>query len=275
MSTRASARARASARPGAGASASATAGVGAGASAWQPLPEQLPPEVRHFVEQLRGLKDRTGLSLVALGARTAYSKSSWQRYLNATQPPPRQAVVALCRVAGLASEEAERFGVRWELAVRVWPRVAVAAGPEAAGLASTAPKAAGSASTGPGVAGPASTSSASAVASAGGSLVGAQEGAGEGACGGGGACGGASGEGACRGAHEGACGRAGDGPYEHDGPYAHDGPYEDDPTLPWWDAPSPDVPAPAPVAAGRLPLYGALFLLALLLAVLVGAVTLG
>ncbi|MEV0217893.1 helix-turn-helix transcriptional regulator [Streptomyces sp. NPDC050704] len=89
--------------------------------AWQPLPADLPPEVRHFVEQLRLLKDRTGLSLVALGARTAYSKSSWQRYLNASQPPPRQAVVALCRVAGV---DAERFGVRWELAVRVWPRTA-------------------------------------------------------------------------------------------------------------------------------------------------------
>jgi hypothetical protein len=80
--------------------------------AWQPLPGDLPPEVRHFVEQVRQLKDRTGLSLVALGARTAYSKSSWQRYLNATQPPPRQAVAALCRVAGIDKEEAERFGVR-------------------------------------------------------------------------------------------------------------------------------------------------------------------
>ncbi|KUO21740.1 helix-turn-helix domain-containing protein [Streptomyces dysideae] len=90
--------------------------------AWQPLPDDLPPEVRHFVEQLRQLKDGTGLSLVALGARTAYSKSSWQRYLNATQPPPRQAVAALCRVAGLAGEDAERFGVRWELAVQAWPR---------------------------------------------------------------------------------------------------------------------------------------------------------
>ncbi|WP_055493262.1 helix-turn-helix transcriptional regulator [Streptomyces sp. TP-A0356] len=90
--------------------------------AWQPLPDDLPPEVRHFVEQLRLLKDRTGLSLVALGARTAYSKSSWQRYLNATQPPPRQAVIALCRVAGLTGEETERFGVRWELAVHAWPR---------------------------------------------------------------------------------------------------------------------------------------------------------
>lgn len=97
-------------------------------SAWQPLPDELPPEVQHFVEQLRLLKDRTGLSLVALGARTAYSKSSWQRYLNATQPPPRQAVVALCRVAG---EDAERFGVRWELAVRVWPRPATQTVPPA------------------------------------------------------------------------------------------------------------------------------------------------
>ncbi|MBW8736267.1 MAG: helix-turn-helix domain-containing protein [Streptomyces turgidiscabies] len=91
-------------------------------SAWQPLPDDLPPEVRHFVEQVRLLKDRTGLSLAALGARTAYSKSSWQRYLNATQPPPRQAIAALCRVAGLAHADAERFGVRWELAVQAWPR---------------------------------------------------------------------------------------------------------------------------------------------------------
>ncbi|MFI9648515.1 helix-turn-helix domain-containing protein [Streptomyces sp. NPDC052040] len=106
-------------------------------SAWQPLPDGLPSEVRHFVEQLRLLKDRTGLSLVALGARTAYSKSSWQRYLNAVQPPPRHAVAALCRVAGIPDEEAERFGVRWELAVHAWPRqpapvAAPVAGPAAA-----------------------------------------------------------------------------------------------------------------------------------------------
>ncbi|MEU9150827.1 helix-turn-helix transcriptional regulator [Streptomyces sp. NPDC048417] len=91
---------------------------------WQPLPEGLPAEVRHFVEQLRLLKDDTGLSLVALGARTAYSKSSWQRYLNAVQPPPRQAVAALCRAAGLTGADAERHTVRWELAVQAWPRPA-------------------------------------------------------------------------------------------------------------------------------------------------------
>ena len=96
--------------------------------AWQPLPDGLPPQVRHFVERLRQLKDGTGLSLAALGARTAYSKSSWQRYLNAVQPPPRQAVAALCRVAGLTDADAERHVVRWELAVEAWPRPA-SAGP--------------------------------------------------------------------------------------------------------------------------------------------------
>ncbi|WP_326665286.1 helix-turn-helix transcriptional regulator [Streptomyces canus] len=102
-------------------------------SGWQALPDDLPPEVRHFVEQLRQLKDRTGLSLVALGARTAYSKSSWHRYLNATQPPPRQAVAALCRIAGLDTADADRFGVRWELAVQAWPRPSTAPAPTAGG----------------------------------------------------------------------------------------------------------------------------------------------
>ncbi|BBC36046.1 uncharacterized protein SGFS_073400 [Streptomyces graminofaciens] len=165
--------------------------------AWQPLPDELPPEVRHFVEQLRLLKDRTGLSLVALGARTAYSKSSWQRYLNATQPPPRQAVVALCRVAG---EDAERFGVRWEMAVRVWPR--------------TAPP--------------------------GGGPAGAPERAGE-------------------------PGQAGE---------PESGAYEDDPTVPWWDV---LVEEPSPRQPGRIALYAALAVLAVLAlvgAALIGAVTL-
>ncbi|MGQ4386397.1 helix-turn-helix domain-containing protein [Streptomyces sp. SAS_270] len=173
--------------------------------AWQPLAEELPPEVRHFVEQLRLLKDRTGLSLVALGARTAYSKSSWQRYLNATQPPPRQAVVALCRVLG---EEPERFVVRWELAVQAWPREPAQAGPQATAQA------------------------------------------------------------------------AGGGPAS--GTYGREGAdvYEEDPTLPWWDAPEerPGTRASrsARGSSGRLLLYVALLGLVLIgLVALVGAVTLG
>ncbi|MFG2606276.1 DUF2690 domain-containing protein [Streptomyces sp. NPDC048514] len=50
---------------------------------------------------LRELKDRTGLSLAALAARTPYSKSAWHRYLSGAQRPPRAAVEALCRLAGV------------------------------------------------------------------------------------------------------------------------------------------------------------------------------
>ncbi|MFD9319774.1 helix-turn-helix domain-containing protein [Streptomyces sp. NPDC060053] len=150
--------------------------------AWQPLPDGLPSEVRHFVEQLRQLKDGTGLSLASLGARTAYSKSSWQRYLNAVQPPPRQAVAALCRVAGLVGADAERHVVRWELAVEAWPR--------------------------PAPANPA-------------------------------------------------------------------GEYRDDPTVPWWDRPEEPAPQASPRPAGRLLLYAALLLLALLCTAVGGAVVFG
>lgn len=151
--------------------------------AWQPLPDGLPSEVRHCVEQLRQLKDGTGLSLAALGARTAYSKSSWQRYLNAVQPPPRQAVAALCGVAGLVGADAERHVVRWELAVEAWPRPTPATPAE-----------------------------------------------------------------------------------------GHPDGYRDDPTIPWWDRPE-DTASPRP--AGRLLLYAALLLLALLCTAVVGAVVFG
>ncbi|MER7935162.1 DUF2690 domain-containing protein [Streptomyces sp. NPDC093272] len=50
---------------------------------------------------LRELKERTGLSLAALAARTPYSKSAWHRYLSGTKPPPRPAVEALARLAGV------------------------------------------------------------------------------------------------------------------------------------------------------------------------------
>ncbi len=60
----------------------------------------LPPETSRLVRGLRELKDRTGLSLVALAARTGYSKSSWERYLNGKTLPPRRAVESLCLLAG-------------------------------------------------------------------------------------------------------------------------------------------------------------------------------
>ncbi|MFF5955955.1 helix-turn-helix domain-containing protein [Streptomyces luteogriseus] len=94
---------------------------------WRPLPDVRPREARHLVEQLRALKDRTGLSLTELARRTAYSKSSWQRYLSGAKQPPRGAVQALCRMAGT---EQVRLPALWDLADRTWPHgAAVAAGP--------------------------------------------------------------------------------------------------------------------------------------------------
>ncbi len=90
---------------------------------WRPLPDALPREARHLVGQLRTLKDRTGLSLAELALRTAYSKSSWQRYLSGTKQPPRGAVQALCRVAGA---DQARLLALWELADPTWPRGASA-----------------------------------------------------------------------------------------------------------------------------------------------------
>ncbi|MFF4156303.1 helix-turn-helix domain-containing protein [Streptomyces sp. NPDC001678] len=77
----------------------------------------VPAECGRLAAGLRELKDRTGLSLAALGGRTPYSKSSWERYLNGKKLPPRQAVEALC---GLAGEPADRLLALWELAEQSW-----------------------------------------------------------------------------------------------------------------------------------------------------------
>ncbi|MFJ9814320.1 helix-turn-helix domain-containing protein [Streptomyces sp. NPDC101151] len=86
---------------------------------WQPLPTSLPREARHLVEQLRVLKGRTGLSLAGLARRSAYSKSSWQRYLSGAKLPPRGAAQVLCRLAGA---DQARLMALWELADQAWPR---------------------------------------------------------------------------------------------------------------------------------------------------------
>ena len=54
---------------------------------------------RLLTERLRLLKRRTGLSLAALASVTPFSKSTWHRYLNGDQLPPRAAVEALARLA--------------------------------------------------------------------------------------------------------------------------------------------------------------------------------
>jgi hypothetical protein len=71
------------------------------------------PERARLAATLRELKGRTGLSLAGLAAKTAFSKSSWDRYLNARTLPPRDAVQELCRLAG---EPEGHCVALWEIA---------------------------------------------------------------------------------------------------------------------------------------------------------------
>lgn len=71
------------------------------------------PERARLAAALLELKGRTGLSLAGLAAKTAFSKSSWDRYLNGRTLPPRDAVQELCRLAG---EPEGRCVALWEIA---------------------------------------------------------------------------------------------------------------------------------------------------------------
>ncbi|KOG88514.1 peptidoglycan-binding protein [Streptomyces varsoviensis] len=114
-------------------------------SRWKKLPEPLDQRVRQLVVQMRRLKDHSGLSLEALAARTAYSSSSWERYLNGKKLPPRQAVVELAQIA---ETDPTRLLVLHELAEEAWgrPDTATASGPASASASEVG---AGDAGTGP------------------------------------------------------------------------------------------------------------------------------
>ncbi|MFF4014717.1 peptidoglycan-binding protein [Streptomyces sp. NPDC001843] len=70
---------------------------------WRELPETLDPNGRQLVQELRRLKDHSGLTLQMLQAKTPFSGSSWERYLNGKVLPPAAAVEAL---AGLTDADA-------------------------------------------------------------------------------------------------------------------------------------------------------------------------
>ncbi|MER5409174.1 helix-turn-helix domain-containing protein [Streptomyces sp. NPDC002769] len=86
-------------------------------SRWQPLPDELPPQASRLIEELRLYKDRAGLSLASLAAKTAYSTTSWHRYLNGHKLPPWRAVKLLGR---LADADQGRLRVLWESAAVAW-----------------------------------------------------------------------------------------------------------------------------------------------------------
>jgi hypothetical protein len=80
----------------------------------RPLPEELPGQHIRLVEELRLLKDRSGLNLAQLAGKTSYSATSWYRYLAGRTVPPWDAVDALGR---LAQADRGRLRVLWESAV--------------------------------------------------------------------------------------------------------------------------------------------------------------
>ncbi|MFD7501703.1 DUF2690 domain-containing protein [Streptomyces sp. NPDC059850] len=86
---------------------------------WRDLPEELDPQVREFTGQLRGLVDRSGMSVVAIADRTGYSKTSWERYLGGRLLPPQGAVEALAEATGA---DVGHLSTLWELAERAWSR---------------------------------------------------------------------------------------------------------------------------------------------------------
>ena len=94
-------------------------------------------EHTRLVAALRELRAGAGLSLAALAERTAYSKSSWERYLNGKSLPPRQAVQELCR---LANEPDGRLLALWEIAESHWSGRAVAPAPAPAPPADESPR---------------------------------------------------------------------------------------------------------------------------------------
>jgi peptidoglycan hydrolase-like protein with peptidoglycan-binding domain len=64
------------------------------------LPASLEPNTRRLVIELRRLKDHSGLTLASLQAKTHFSGSAWERYLNGRALPPASAVEALAAVTG-------------------------------------------------------------------------------------------------------------------------------------------------------------------------------
>ncbi|MFH8383159.1 DUF2690 domain-containing protein [Kitasatospora sp. NPDC018058] len=84
------------------------------AFAWKELPEELPRPARQLVEELRAIKDTTGLSLAELATRTHYSRASWERWLNGKRVVTEQALEALVGAVECDAAELRRL---WRLAV--------------------------------------------------------------------------------------------------------------------------------------------------------------
>ncbi|MEU6340503.1 helix-turn-helix transcriptional regulator [Streptomyces sp. NPDC046977] len=79
------------------------------------MPETLDAAARRLAVHLRRMKDRSGLSVPALAARTAQSTEAWEQFLNGVRVPPRDAVEVLGQLSGA---DYQRLVALWELADR-------------------------------------------------------------------------------------------------------------------------------------------------------------
>ncbi|MFJ8430509.1 DUF2690 domain-containing protein [Kitasatospora sp. NPDC094019] len=98
-------------------------------SAWKQLPDDLSDPARRLTEELRAVKDATGLSLSELAALTHYSRASWERWLNGKRVITEQALDAL---VGAVDCDGPKLRALWELTAAEAAAVDAAAGSEAA-----------------------------------------------------------------------------------------------------------------------------------------------
>ena len=80
---------------------------------WEPLADRVPVDMRRLATQLRRMKDRSGLTVPALAARTAQSAEVWSQALAGLQLPPLDAVEVLAQASGA---DYDRIGALWQLA---------------------------------------------------------------------------------------------------------------------------------------------------------------
>lgn len=80
---------------------------------WEPLADRIPLDVRRLATQLRRMKDRGGLTVPALAARTAQPVETWTGALAGRAVPPLDAVEVLAQISGA---DYDRIGALWRLA---------------------------------------------------------------------------------------------------------------------------------------------------------------
>ncbi|MET8977797.1 DUF2690 domain-containing protein [Streptomyces sp. NPDC004539] len=88
-------------------------------SGWSALPDELDPRAAELVVHMRRSVDRSGLSLTALAERTGYSRTSWERFLDARLLAPRRAIDALAEATDTSPVHLTTL---WELAEQAWNR---------------------------------------------------------------------------------------------------------------------------------------------------------